>query len=69
MNEAEENTRRWEQQEYENGQTEIENALRKWEQLGYLDAESAKVLGLPEGTHTTDYDYKKAQQYKLYRSK
>lgn len=65
-NEALENSRKWEQQKYENEQSEIEKALKKWETLGYLDAESAKILGLPVGTHTTDYDYKKAQQYKIY---
>lgn len=68
--EAEENNRKWEQQQYEN-ETEsyrdrVDTALEKWKQLGYLDSESAKILGLPEGLHTSDYDYKKAQQYKIY---
>ncbi len=58
--EADENSRKAQQQEYE-------NALKKWQALGYLDAESAEILGLPAGLHTSDYDYKKAQQYKLYR--
>ena len=58
--EAEENSRRAQQQEYE-------NALKKWQALGYLDVESAEILGLPAGLHTSDYDYKKAQQYKLYK--
>ena len=70
-NEAEENSRKWEQQEYENEekrkQDKIETALSKWEKMGYLDSESAEILGLSEGLHTTDYDYKTAQQYKLYR--
>jgi hypothetical protein len=69
-NEAEENSRKWKQQEYENEyestQDKIEKALRKWENIGYLDKESAEILGLPEGLHTTDYDYKRAQQYKMY---
>ncbi|MBE7033679.1 MAG: hypothetical protein E7406_05575 [Ruminococcaceae bacterium] len=52
--------------DYKEDQDAIDIALRKWESLGYLDEESAKVLGLPAGLHTTDYDYKKAQQYKLY---
>ncbi len=65
-NEALENSNKWEQQKYENEQEKIETALRKWEKLGYLDEESAKILGLPAGTHTIDYDYKKAQQYKMY---
>lgn len=68
--EAEENSRKWKQQEYENQyesqQDRIETALSKWKSMGYLDAESAQILGLPEGLHTTDYDYKKAQQYKIY---
>ena len=67
----EENERKWAQQEYENERDEeklkIDTALKKWSEMGYLDAESAKILGLPEGLHTSDYDYKKAQQYKLYR--
>lgn len=70
LNEAEENSRKWKQQEYENEyesqQEKIETALRKWENMGYLDAESAEILGLPAGLHTTDYDYKRAQQHKLY---
>lgn len=68
--EAEENSRKWKQQEYENQyeseQNKIENALSKWKNMGYLDAESAQILGLPVGLRTTDYDYKKAQQYKIY---
>ena len=68
--EESENNRKWEQQEYENvteeEQNRIDNALKKWESMGYLDSESAAILGLPEGLHTSDYDYKKAQQYRLY---
>ncbi len=52
--------------EYKREQDRIEKALSKWKNMGYLDEESAEILGLPEGIHTTDYDYKKAQQYKLY---
>lgn len=52
--------------EYRREQDEISEALSKWKNMGYLDDESAEILGLPEGLHTTDYDYKKAQQYKLY---
>lgn len=64
--EAEENWRKWKQQEYENEQDKIDIALQKWKSMGYLDEESAEILGLPAGLHTTDYDYKKAQQYKMY---
>lgn len=52
--------------EYQREQDSIDKALSKWKSMGYLDEESAEILGLPEGLHTTDYDYKKAQQYKLY---
>lgn len=52
--------------EYEQEQDRIDYALRRWETLGYLDEESASILGLPAGLHTSDYDYKKAQQYNLY---
>lgn len=52
--------------EYRREQDAISEALSKWKSMGYLDDESAEILGLPEGLHTTDYDYKKAQQYKLY---
>ncbi|MBQ8808231.1 MAG: hypothetical protein IJZ81_02865 [Clostridia bacterium] len=63
--EIEENKRDWAQQAYENSQkkyesihkenqTEIENALEKWEKLGYLDRESAQILGLPAGTRLRD---------------
>lgn len=67
---SKENERKWQQKEYENTRQKerdaISDALERWENLGYLDEESAKVLGLPAGTHTSDYDYKKAQQYKIY---
>ena len=53
--------------EHRREQDDIAEALSKWKSMGYLDEESAEILGLPEGLHTTDYDYKKAQQYKLYR--
>ena len=69
-NEEAENERKWAQQEYENEQKErqdeIDTALKKWDEMGYLDAESAEILGLPVGLHTSDYDYKRAQEYKLY---
>ncbi len=55
-----------EEDEYNRNQDMIDTALTKWKNLGYLDEESAKILGLPAGLHTTDYDYKKAQQYKIY---
>lgn len=51
----------------EEEQQAYKNALEKWKAMGYLDSESAKILNLPAGLHTTDYDYKKAQQYKLYK--
>ncbi len=46
------------QQDYENEQEKIETALKKWEKLGYLDEESARILGLPAGLHTVEYNYK-----------
>lgn len=46
----------------------VDNALEKWQTMGYLDSASAEILGLPEGLHTSDYDYKQAQQYKLYNN-
>ena len=36
----------------------IDEALKKWDLLGYLDSESASVLGLPAGLYTSDYIYK-----------
>lgn len=54
------------EEEYKQSQNSVDNALAKWTALGYLDEESARILGLPAGLHTTDYDYKKAQQYKIY---
>ena len=47
-------------------QQQIENALKKWDMLGYLDEESAAILGLPKGTHSSDYDYKTAQKWRIY---
>ena len=68
--EEKESERKWQQQQYENEtqkeKDEISNALKKWQNLGYLDDESAQILGLPKGIHTSDYDYKRAQQYKIY---
>ena len=54
------------EEEYKKSRDSVNNALAKWQALGYLDEESARILGLPAGLHTTDYDYKKAQQYKIY---
>ncbi len=54
------------EEEYKKSRDSVDNALAKWKALGYLDEESARILGLPAGLHTTDYDYKKAQQYKIY---
>ena len=54
------------EEEYNQSRDRVDNALAKWNALGYLDEESARILGLPAGLHTTDYDYKKAQQYKIY---
>ncbi len=73
-----ENERKWENEarewadsaqedEAEAERRQIEEAFEKWEMLGYLDEESAKILGLPAGLHTVNYDYKLAQQYKLYQ--
>ena len=47
-------------------QDKINEAIDKWKALGYLDEESARILNLPVGLHTTDYDYKQAQKYKIY---
>ena len=69
-NEKAENEHKWQQQEYENAfkesEAKIDAALNKWKQLGYLDTESAKVLGLPAGLKTSDHLYKEAQKYKIY---
>ena len=54
------------EEEYNQSRDSVDKALAKWKALGYLDEESARILGLPAGLHTTDYDYKKAQQYKIY---
>lgn len=54
------------EEEYNESRDSVDNALAKWKALGYLDEESARILGLPAGLHTTDYEYKKAQQYKIY---
>ena len=54
------------QDEYNRKQDRIDTALQKWKYLGYLDPESAEILGLPAGLHLYDYDYKAAQQYKIY---
>jgi len=39
----------------EEEQTAFDNALKRWKTLGYLDSESAKILGLPEGTKIMGY--------------
>lgn len=66
--ENDENNRDWEMRRYANEekekQTKIENALKKWSNLGYLDSESAEILGLPSGLRTGDYDYKMKNLYK-----
>ena len=54
------------ERENENYWNRIKWAIEKWQTLGYLDEESAEILGLPAGLHTSDFDYKKAQAYKLY---
>lgn len=41
--------------------TTFSNAMAKWQVTGTLDAESAKVLGIPEGTKTSDYAFSQAQ--------
>lgn len=46
-------------QEYASEQDRIETALEKWETMGYLDEESARILGLPAGLYTSDYEYKR----------
>lgn len=39
-------------------------ALQKWQVTGVLDEAGAKVLGIPAGTKTTDYQYQLAQMAK-----
>ena len=56
-----------EQQQKEN-QNKIDNALKKWDTLGYLDPESAAILGLPAGLNSSDYLYRRAQIQKLGRN-
>ena len=53
--------------QYDSEQDLYELALQKWETLGYLDPESAKILGLPAGTKSADYLHKQAQIRKLSR--
>ncbi|MGI6498141.1 MAG: hypothetical protein ACOX0U_04885 [Oscillospiraceae bacterium] len=45
----------------ENNRIAFDNAMAKWKTLGYLDGESAKVLGLPKGTRTSDQIYQTAR--------
>ena len=70
LKDEEENLRKLDFQREENAlkeeQQKIDNALNKWKLQGYLDSDSAKILGLPAGLHTSDYDYKRAQEYSLY---
>lgn len=47
-------------------QNSIKWAIEKWKTLGYLDEESARILSLSAGLHASDFDYKKAQEYKIY---
>lgn len=60
--------REWEKYRAEQSQskTDYENALKKWQTMGYLDDDTAAVLNLPSGLKTSDYDYKQAQKYKIY---
>ncbi len=51
---------------YEAEKSKRDEALKKWNALGYLDEESARVLNLPAGLKTSDYEYKQAQKYKIY---
>ena len=44
-----------EEAQKEETQTAIENALKRWKTLGYLDSESAKILDLPEGLKVMGY--------------
>ena len=44
-----------EEAQNEKTQTAIENALKRWKTLGYLDPESAKILDLPEGLKVMGY--------------
>lgn len=45
----------------ETNQKAFDNAMAKWKTLGYLDAASAKVLGLPKGTRTSAQIYQTAR--------
>lgn len=52
--------------EHKISEDKINAAINKWKALGYLDEESARILNLPVGLRTSDYDYKQAQKYKIY---
>lgn len=43
-----------------------ERAMERWELMGVADATVAKVLGVPQGTQTTDWQYKQAQIFSAY---
>lgn len=51
---------RW-QDRYERQQneytTQINNAMARWQQLGYADEQVAEILGVPVGTPTSDQSY------------
>lgn len=46
---------------YQRDKDAYDRAMEKWSTLGYLDAESARILGLPAGTRTSDQIYRTAQ--------
>lgn len=48
-------------------QKAYDNALARWRTLGYLDAESARVLGLPQGTPTSAQVYQSARILAMWR--
>ena len=46
---------------WQEDQAAFQNAMTRWTVLGVADAEVARVLGIPVGTRTTDWQYQQAQ--------
>lgn len=46
---------------WQEDQAEFQNAMTRWALLGTADAEVSRVLGVPVGTRTTDWQYQQAQ--------
>lgn len=49
---------------YQKDSDAYDRALQRWQVTGTVDAEGAKVLGVPAGTTTSDYQYQLAQMAK-----